>query len=239
LRLVTYGSAPASRQFVQEACEVFGCDLLQAYGCTEAGGWVTVLTPADHRKAMSSTPALLGSVGRAGVLYEISVRDEQGREVGPNMPGEIWIKGPSRMNGYLNLPEQTVEALRGDWLCTNDIGRLDEQGYLYLLDRKKFMIITGGVNVFPSGVEAVLHAHPDIQEAAVVGLPHPEWGEAVVAVVCMKAGKPQPAEDELIGFCRQSLSKPECPKRIVFREIPKSDNGKVDSKRSIDPVLAQ
>ncbi|HVZ46485.1 MAG TPA: AMP-binding protein [Ramlibacter sp.] len=227
LRLVTYGSAPASQELVRQAWEVFGCEMLQAYGCTEAGGWVTVLTPADHRRAIEVQPALLGSVGRAGVLYEVSIRNENAEEVATGVAGEIWIRGPSLMKGYLNLPEQTREVMRGDWLSTNDIGRLDADGYLYLLDRKKFLIITGGVNVFPSAVEAVLHSHASVHEAAVVGVPHPEWGEAVVAMVEVGAGA-APSELELIKFCQLRLSKPECPKRIVFEEIPKSANGKVD-----------
>lgn len=238
LRLVTYGSAPASQELVKEAYEVFGCEMLQAYGCTEAGGWVTVLTPADHRRAIQTQPALLGSVGRAGVLHEVSIRDENSEEVAPGVVGEIWTRGPSLMTGYLNLPEQTAEVMRGGWLSTNDIGRLDEEGYLYLLDRKKFLIITGGVNVFPSGVEAVLHSNTGVHEAAVVGVPHPEWGEAVVAVVEAKAGTTT-SERALIDFCRLRLSKPECPKRILFEEIPKSANGKVDKLALRNHLIAR
>jgi acyl-CoA synthetase (AMP-forming)/AMP-acid ligase II len=163
-----------------------------------------------------------------GLHFECSIRDEDGRPVPPDTKGEIWLRGESVMKGYLNLPEATAEALVGDgWMRTNDIGRMDERGYLYLLDRQKFMIITGAVNVFPSTVETVLAEHPAVQEVAVVGVPHPEWGEAVVAVAVRRPGRDATAED-VIRFCDGHLSRPETPKHVVFvTELPRTVNGKL------------
>ncbi len=147
----------------------------------------------------------------------------------PNTRGEIWLRGDSVMKGYLKLPEATAQALVGDgWLRSNDIGRLDERGYLYLLDRQKFMIISGAVNVFPATVAAVLAEHPALQEVAVVGIPHPEWGEAVVAVAVRRAGQAPVGSAEVIGFCHGKLSRPEPPKHVLFvDDFPRTVNGKL------------
>jgi acyl-CoA synthetase (AMP-forming)/AMP-acid ligase II len=143
------------------------------------------------------------------------------------------------MKGYLNLPAQTAEVMRGEWLCTNDIGRVDERGYLYLLDRKKFLIITGAVNVFPAMVEAVLSQHPGVADCAVFGVPHPEWGEAVVAVVQPRPEGPAADAAQLLAFCQERLSKPECPKAFVFMpEIPKASTGKTNKLLLKQQVLA-
>ncbi len=228
LREVGYGSAPATPKLIREAYEVLGCDLLQAYGMTEAG-WVTHLTAADHRYALAHEPELLRSAGRVGMSYELSIRDEEGNTLEPGGKGVVWIRGNSLMKEYLNLPEQTAETLRDGWLCSNDIGSVDDRGYLYLLDRKKHMIISGAINVFPSGVEAVLAEHPSVYEAAVVGVPHPEWGEAVVAVIQAHSGVSAPSALELIAFCERRLSKPECPKHVLFvEELPKAATGKTN-----------
>lgn len=229
LRVLGYGSAPASPSLIRSAREAFGCGLLQAYGLTEAGGWVTHLTEADHAYALEQEPALLRSAGRPGMLYELSVRDDQEDPVREGETGELWIKGPSLMKGYLNLEKLSAEALRGGWLRTHDIARLDDRGYLYLLDRKNFMIISGAVNVFPAAVEAVLSEHPAVEEVAVVGAPHPEWGEATVAVVKLRAEAERVAAGELVSFCRSRLSKPECPKHVLFWEdLPKLVTGKIN-----------
>ncbi|MBC5763029.1 class I adenylate-forming enzyme family protein [Ramlibacter albus] len=240
LRVISYGSAPATPGLIRDAYETFGCEMLQAYGMTEAG-WVTHLTEADHRYALAHEPELLGSAGRVGVTYELTVRDEQGNVVPAGQRGEIWIRGQGVMKGYLNLPTQTAEVMRGDWLCTNDIGRVDSRGYLYLLDRKKFLIITGAVNVFPAMVEAVLSQHPAVADVAVFGVPHPEWGEAVVAVVQRRLEEPAAADaTDLLAFCQQRLSKPECPKAFVFMpEIPKASTGKTNKLLLKQQVLAK
>jgi acyl-CoA synthetase (AMP-forming)/AMP-acid ligase II len=228
LRVMTYGSAPAAPRLLREAHDFFGCGFLQAYGLTESGGWVTHLSPADHREGFAGRPELLASAGRPGLLYDVAVCDDEGRPLPAGSVGEVWVRGPSMMKGYVNLPEQTAQVLKGGWLRTQDIGRLDAEGYLYLVDRRNFMIISGAVNVYPAGVEAVLLQHPDIEEAAVLGAPHPEWGEAVVAIVRAREGR-RPGERELASFCHARLSGPESPKHVVFvDELPRNSTGKVD-----------
>lgn len=230
MRCLMYGSSPATPKLIRETREKLGVAMMQTYGQTEtSGGWLTVLTETDHQLALSTEPGLLKSVGRVGLHYECSVRDEAGQPLPPNTRGEIWLRGESVMKGYLNLPEATEEALPGDgWLRTNDIGMVDERGYVYLLDRQKFMIITGAVNVFPTTVEAVLAEHPGVAEVAVVGVPHPEWGEAVVAVVVPRAGVTDLTPESVVRFCDGRLSRPETPKHVVLvPELLKTVNGKL------------
>jgi len=229
LRLITYGSSPATPKLIRDARETFKVDMLQTYALTEStGGWVTFLTEADHKHALAHEPELLKSVGRVAVHFDCSIRDEDGNALPPNSKGEIWLRGSTVMKGYLNLPKETAEVLRDGWMRTNDIGRMDERGYVYLLDRQKFMIITGAVNVFPTTVEAILVEHPAVLEVAVVGVPHPEWGEAVVAVVTRRPTHMNATAAEILNFCEGKLSKPETPKHVVFvDELPKTSNAKV------------
>jgi len=229
LRLIAYGSAPATPKLIRDARAQFGVEMLQTYGQTETtGGWLTVLTEKDHQKGLTTQPELLRSVGRVGLHYECSIRDDEGVPLPAGARGEIWLRGASVMKGYLNLPGATAEVLRDGWLRTNDIGRMDESGYLYLLDRQKFMIITGAVNVFPTTVESVLSEHPAVLEVAVVGLPHPEWGEAVVAVAVARSTHRDVTAADLITFCHGKLSRPETPKHVVFvEELMKTVNGKL------------
>ena len=230
LRMLIYGSAPATPKLIRDAREQLGVAMVQTYGQTEtSGGWLTVLTEEDHRYALEKEPELLKSVGRVGLHFECTIRDEAGNVLPPDTSGEIWLRGESVMKGYLNLPQATSEVLMdGGWLRSNDIGRMDERGYLYLLDRQKFMIITGAVNVFPSTVESVLSEHPGLQEVAVVGVPHPEWGEAVVAVAVKRPTHPELEAAEVVKFCDGKLSRPETPKHVVFvGELMKTLNGKL------------
>lgn len=229
LRLMMYGSSPATPKLIRDAKATFRVALMQTYAMTEAtGGWISYLTDEDHQIALRDEPGLLKSVGRIGIHYDCSIRDDAGRPVPVGQSGEIWLRGNTLMKGYRNLPGPTAEAMVDGWLRTNDIGRLDERGYLYLMDRQKFMIITGAVNVFPTSVEAVLVEHPAVEEVAVVGVPHPEWGEAVVAVVVCRAGHAQASAADLIAFCDGRLSRPETPKHVVFVDaLPKTSNAKV------------
>jgi acyl-CoA synthetase (AMP-forming)/AMP-acid ligase II len=229
LRLVIYGSSPATPKLIRDAREAFRVPLLQTYAMTEAtGGWISYLTEADHRRALGGEPELLRSVGRIGVHYECSIRDPAGQPVAVGETGEIWLRGNTLMKGYRNLPAATAETMPDGWLRTNDIGRLDQAGYLYLLDRQKFLIITGAVNVFPATVEAVLVEHPAVEEVAVVGAPHPEWGEAVVAIVVRKPDHADATAAEILTICRDRLSRPETPKHVVFLDaLPKTSTSKV------------
>lgn len=239
LRRLIYGSSPASPAMIRKARATFGVSMMQCYGQTETtGGWVSVLTEADHIRALDSEPGLLRSVGRIGGHYDCSIRDENGCELPPGSKGEIWLRGNTLMKGYLNLPDATTEVFRADWLRSNDIGYLDEEGYLFLLDRQKFLIISGAVNVFPTTVEAVLNEHPAVDEVAVIGVPHPEWGEAVVAVVVRAPAFPDLTSAEVLDFCRPRLGKPEIPKHVIFRtELEKTFTGKVKKAEIRDQLL--
>jgi len=240
LRVISLGSSPSTPKLIRDAYETLGCELQQSYAMTEnAGCWHVCLTSADYRHALAHAPELLKAAGRVGVLSELSIRDEAGKPLAVGSVGEVWIKSTTLMKAYVNLPAETAEALRDGWLRTNDIGRLDENGYLFLLDRKKFMIITGGVNVFPSAVEAVIIEHPSIEEVAVLGVPSDEWGEAVLAVAKLKKGAKALDNAELLAFCRQRLAKVECPKHCIFvDELPRTSTGKLQKHVLRDWLLA-
>jgi acyl-CoA synthetase (AMP-forming)/AMP-acid ligase II len=229
-RLLIYGSAPSSPALIREMREILPVALVHAYGLTEiTGGFATYLSEKDHQEALARRPERLRSVGRFGPHFECSIRDGDGKPLPPNTRGEVWIRGTPVVKGYLNLPQETAEVMReAGWLCTNDIGQMDQDGFLYLLDRKKFMIISGAVNVFPSTVEAVLAEHVGLEEIAVIGVPHPEWGEAVVAFVRASSSHAGLTGRDIMEFCADKLSKPEIPKHVIFvAELPKTSNGKI------------
>lgn len=236
IRLLMYGSSPITPDLARAAYAAFDCDLVQNYGMTE-GGWVTHLSADDHVKAVGGAFALLGSVGRPGVLTQISIRNDDNEVLPAGEVGEVCLKSPMLMKGYLNLPDETAEVLRDGWLHTNDLGCLDEVGYLYLHGRKNFMIITGAVNVQPQGVELAISEHPSVVEAAVVGAPHPDLGEAVVAVIVCKPGVKQPTQGDIENFCIARLSKMSIPKHIfIVPELPKTPNGKLNKPKIIEWV---
>ena len=173
-------------------------------------------------------------------MYQMSIRDDEGNELPRGQAGEIWLRGETTMLRYHNRPDETEEALAGGWLHTNDIGRLDEDGYLYLVDRKKFLIITGAVNVFPASVEAILADHPGVREICVVGAPHPEWGEAVVAVISERHGQPVPDAADLARYAASDLGRMELPKHVMtMADLPKTVTGKIDKRAIKEWVLAR
>jgi acyl-CoA synthetase (AMP-forming)/AMP-acid ligase II len=233
VRLILFGSSPSSPALVREIKETFGCDLMHTYTLTEASGaWVSLMTPKDIRDALTSRPERLRSIGRCRVHFEVSIRGDDGTELAPNESGELWVRGVPVMKEYLNLPEKTAEVFPGDgWLKTNDIASRDEDGFIYLHDRRSFLIITGAVNVFPSSVEAVLSLHEDVEEVAVVGVPHPEWGEVVVAVVKGREDS-ELTQATLLEVCEGRLSKPEIPKLVLFVDepLPKTLSSKLRKK---------
>jgi len=194
--------------------------LIDVYGLTEAGPGVTILKPADAlRKA--------GSVGRPLVTLEVRLVDDSGRDVPAGEVGEIIVRGPTVMQGYHGLPEASAQALRDGWLYTGDLARSDEEGYLYLVDRKKDMVNSGGENVYPAEVEAVLLQHPGILEAAVIGVPDSRWGEAVCAVVVPRPGV-ELGEAEITAFAADRLAGFKKPRRVVFTgALPRNPSGKV------------
>ncbi|HUW64137.1 MAG TPA: long-chain fatty acid--CoA ligase [Spirochaetia bacterium] len=194
--------------------------IIDVYGLTEAGPGVTILKPADaFRKA--------GSVGKALVTVEVRLVDGSGRDVPCGGVGEIIVRGPTVMQEYYNLPEATRDALKDGWLYSGDLARTDEEGFLYLVDRKKDMVNSGGENVYPAEIEAVLAAHPGIMEVAVIGVPDPRWGEAVCAVVVPRSGESLTVAG-VLEFTTGKLAGFKKPRRVVFTDVlPRNPSGKV------------
>ena len=239
LRYLIYGSAPMSTDRLREAIDVFGPVMTSAYGQTEAPGTIALMRCAELFDADGALDeARLSACGRPSPLLSVELRDDDDREVAPGAEGEICVRGDTVMVGYHEQPDRTAEAIVDGWLHTGDVGRLDEDGYLHITDRKKDMIISGGFNVFPSEVEQVLWRHPAVGDCAVVGAPHPDWGEQVTAVVELRPGA-DATPDELVAWCRERLGGVRTPKRIdVVDELPRSHNGKVLRARVRDGYWA-
>jgi long-chain acyl-CoA synthetase len=224
LRTVVYGGSPIPPVTLSRAIDLMGCGFLQTYGMTETNA-ITFLRPADHDPVNQAHR--LASAGTAGLGMEARVVDERDRDVETGERGEIICRGPCLMDQYLNLPAATEEAMRGGWMHTGDVGYFDEEGYLYVTDRKKDMIVSGGENVYPREVEDVLFEHPDILEAAVIGVPDEKWGERVHAVLVLRAGV-APDTDSMIAFTRTRLAGYKVPKTTeVVADLPKNAAGKV------------
>lgn len=223
LHTIMYGAAPISPDLLTLTRDTFGCKLSNAYGSTESGT-STLLPPADHDPAR---PGLLRSVGRPMPGVSIEIRDPAGRCLAPHEPGEVHIATPAMMRGYWGRPEASAEAVRDGWYATGDGGYLDEEGYLYLTDRIRDMIVSGGENVYPIQVEEVLRAHPAVQEVAVIGRPDERWGEAVAAYIELRPGAAFD-EEEAIRFVRAHLADYKTPKTIrAVAQLPRTASGKV------------
>ena len=207
LHLMSYGSSPIAEQTLRRAIEVFKCDFVQGYGMTETIG-LTVLFPSDHRRALTGKQELLLSAGRPLVGTEVRIVDADDQPVPNGTKGEIIARGPQLMKGYWNRPEETADALRGGWMHTGDTGCIDDEGYLYIQDRVKDMIVSGGENVYPRVVEAVLFQHPAIADAAVIGVPDERWGETVKAIVVIRRGL-NATPEEIMEFCRGKFRSPD------------------------------
>jgi len=227
LNRVTYAASPMDPTRLKEALEVFGPILEQTYGQTEGTGLLTRLSKGDHLKAMKD-PKYLKSCGRACLMVDLRIIDEHNNNVRPGEPGEICVQAPYIMKGYLGQPELTSQVIVDGWLHTGDIGKMDEDGYVYIVDRKKDMIISGGMNVYPAEVEKIIGNHSKVKQVAVIGVPDEKWGEAVTAIIVCVG---QLGEDEIKEFCRGKLSKYAQPKNVVFKEqLPMTPLGKVDKK---------
>ena len=228
LRYLMYSSAPMSTEKLRRALDVFGPVLIECYGQVEAFGAISYFRPEEHYVDGRVAPdSRLASCGRPYPLIACEIRDEQDRPVPAGQPGEICVRGDVVMKGYYRDPAQTAKTIVDGWLHTGDIGHFDADGYLFITDRKKDMIISGGFNVFPSEVEQVLWGHPAVQDCAVVGVPDEEWGEAVKAVVELNAGASVSA-GELIALCKEKLGGVRTPKSVDFvGSLPRSPNGKV------------
>jgi acyl-CoA synthetase (AMP-forming)/AMP-acid ligase II len=225
LRVAMWGASPAPRQTLAAMERAFPrAAIVSAYGQTEMSGATTLLKGPDSTRKM-------GSVGRPMLGVELRVVDDDLRDVPPGEVGEVVYRGPNVMAGYHRQPDATREAFAGDWFHSGDLARLDEDGYLWLVDRKKDMIVSGGENVYPAEVERVLLDHPAVAEAAVIGVPHPRWVETPVAFVVPSAGA-EPGEAELIAHCRQYLAGYKKPSAIlVVQELPRNAGGKILKRR--------
>jgi long-chain acyl-CoA synthetase len=213
------GAAPLPLEIVEPFEKKFGGRLLEGYGLTEASPVVSATRLSGVRK--------LGSVGQPLPGVEVAILDEQDRALPAGETGEIGVRGPNVMLGYYGLPEETARTLRNGWLHTGDIGRLDADGFLYVVERKKDLIIRGGFNVYPREVEEVLYAHPAVAEAAVVAMRDPLMGEEVCAFVALKDGATADAA-AIIGFCQSRLAKYKCPREVRFLPaLPKNPVGKI------------
>jgi acyl-CoA synthetase (AMP-forming)/AMP-acid ligase II len=226
LKLVMYGAAPMAPPLVKKAIELFGPILAQGYGAGETCSLVTVLTEQDHL-VEDGDYQRLASCGRCYFETDLRVVNEAFEDVAPGEVGEIVVKGPDVMQGYWRAPALTAEVMRDGYYLTGDLATVDAQGYVFIVDRKKEMIISGGFNVYPSEVEQVIYGFPEVFEVAVVGVPDAQWGEAVRAVVVLKPGAQLEAA-ELIERCGRALAGFKKPRGVDFvSELPKNPNGKV------------
>ena len=231
LEYFVYGAAPMSVDKLRESIDVFGPVMAQLYGQVEAPMMCTFLPPDEH--PISDTRGnqqRLWSCGRRTLLTPVEIMDDAGNILGPDEKGEIVVRGNLVMKGYYKQPELTAEVSRFGWHHTGDIGCKDSEGYVYIVDRAKDMIISGGLNVYPSEVERVLWSHPDVQDCAVIGVPDEKWGEAVKAVIEAKPGR-HVDEAEIIALCKEKLGSVMAPKTVEIRDsLPRSAVGKVLKK---------
>jgi acyl-CoA synthetase (AMP-forming)/AMP-acid ligase II len=232
LRLLAYGAAPMPYEVVRRAVGVFKCGLMNAYGQTESTSTITYLGPEDHviegtEEEKQRKLERLRSVGRAMEDVQIAIMDPEGNILSPGQEGEIVAQGARLMTGYWKREEETAEALVDGWLHTGDVGWMDRDGYVFIIGRTKDLIIRGGENISPGEIETVLEQHPKIEEAAVIGVPHLEWGEEVKAIVVLKPGESATA-DEIMQYARSRMASFKAPKYVTFvDELPRNYLGKV------------
>jgi long-chain acyl-CoA synthetase len=228
LKRIMYGASPMPLPLLKQSMEKFPCDFTQGYGMTEVSPVLTMLAPHDH--CFDNTErrfAPVKSAGKPVTGVEVRVVDLNDDDVPVGQVGEVIARGPNVMKGYWNRPEVNAEVLRGGWMHTGDLGALDEEGFLYILDRKKDMIKTGSENVYSPEVESTICAHPGVLEAAVIGVPHETWGETIRAIAVTRPGCSL-TEAELIAWCRERLTHFKCPTSVVFTDsLPKGGTGKV------------
>ena len=230
LKLIIYGASPMPGEVLSQAMAAFKCDFVQAYGQTESHAVLTVLGAEEHRMAGERGEELRKSAGREILGTEVRIVNEDASPCTPGEWGEVIARGPLLMKGYWRMEEATARTLRGGWLWTGDIGYLDEEGYIYIVDRSKDMIISGGENIYPREIEEVLYTHPAVMDAAVIGVPSGKWGEDVKACVVLKADA-EASDEAIIAFCREQLAGFKCPKTVDFvDELPRNLSGKVLKK---------
>ena len=224
---MAYGASPIAEETLRKAVEVFKCRFYQAFGMTETTAVLTMLSNEDHLRALRGDTHLLLSAGRPLMGTQVKIVDDDDNPVPPGSIGQICGRGPQIMKGYWNLPDASAEALKDGWMHTGDAGRMDEEGFLYVEDRIKDMIISGGENVYPREVENCIFEHAAVADCAVIGIPDEKWGETVRAVICLKAGE-QHSEDVFIEHCRARIAHYKCPTTIEFIDaLPRNASGKV------------
>jgi acyl-CoA synthetase (AMP-forming)/AMP-acid ligase II len=227
LRLLIYGASPMPVEILKRALGVFGNIMTQNYGSTE-GIVLTRLEQKDH--ILDRTDSLmrrLGSCGKAGINVEARVVDERGNDITSGQIGEIIAKGDHIMEGYWKRPGETASTLKGGWLYTGDLATVDDEGYIYIVDRKKDMIISGGENIYPREIEEVIYTHPAVSEVAVIGVPDSEWGESVKAVIIPKTGRNITVK-EIMDICKRNLASYKKPRSVEFlKDLPRTPSGKI------------
>lgn len=227
LQAIAYGAAPISATLLQEALALFKCDFAQVYGMTETSGTVIALPPEDHQRALNGHPHLLTACGKPCPGNEVKIIDEQGQTLGPNETGEICLRSASNMLGYFNREEATKTTIQNGWVLTGDAGYIDDEGYIYLRDRLKDMVVSGGENIYPVEVENVLAGLPGVIEVAVIGVPDDKYGEALLAVFALKPDYTIDV-DAMVSFCRDKLAGYKIPRRIELLDaLPRNPSGKI------------
>ncbi|WP_030613863.1 AMP-binding protein [Streptomyces sclerotialus] len=238
LTSVRVGGAPISPQRLRDAVEFFGPVVAQGYGLGETTSVVAGLSSQEIAHAVAHDPELLQSCGRATYDTEIRVVDESGRPLPPREVGEVIVRGPDCVREYWQEPELSAQTFRNGWVHTGDLTWMREDGYLFLVDRKKDMIISGGFNIYCTEVEAALYEHPGVEEVCVIGVPDEKWGEAVKAVIVPRPGSALTA-DEITAFCAERLDRFKKPRTVDFvGELPHNRNGKLDRKAVREPFWA-
>jgi long-chain acyl-CoA synthetase len=235
LRALVYGASPITDKVLIQGMERFGCEFIQVYGLTETTGAITQLDGKDHDPV--NRPQLLRSCGKPYPWVEFRAVDpDSGEDAEVGKVGELWTRSHQNMKGYWNNPEATEQAVTPDgWFKTGDAGYLDEEGFIFLHDRVKDMIVSGGENVYPAEVENVLMKHPEVADVAVIGVPDAKWGEAVKAVV-VRAKDSEVTEQDLITFTREHLAGYKLPKSVDFAaELPRNPSGKLLKRELREP----
>ncbi|WP_322796234.1 fatty acid--CoA ligase [Tepidiforma sp.] len=224
LKFIAYGASPIPLDLLRNSLATFKCQFGQMYGLTETTGTITYLPPEDHDP--NGNPRMR-SCGKPLQGVEIRIVDADGNDLPRGQVGEIICRSPQVMKGYWNLPEETAKAIRNGWFHTGDAGYMDEDGYVYIHDRVKDMIVSGGENVYPAEVESALFGHPAVADVAVIGVPDEKWGEAVKAIVVKKPGA-EVTPEELIAFARERIAGYKVPKSVDFIDaLPRNPSGKI------------
>jgi fatty-acyl-CoA synthase len=236
LKYIIYGASAIPLEVLRKAMETFKCKFVQGFGQTESVAVLTLLLPEDHvLEGTAKQLRRLESAGRAVMGTEVRIVNEEGKALPPGELGEIIGQGDQVMQGYWQLPEATADTLKDGWLHTGDLGTMDEEGYVYVVDRMKDMIVSGAENVYPREIEEVLFSHPAVADAACIGVPSEQWGEEVKAIVVLKSDA-KATDEEIMDFCRGKLAGYKRPRSVDFVDaLPKNLSGKVLKRELREP----